>query len=244
MEYLTGGLRYGPVVRAAVYGTTSFILFVLLGRRGRRELDKVRFVVSREGMVRSTPYRKTAVRWPDIVSVRCRRVPFLKGFVEVAASHTKLYLPSTIAGFALLGTALRRGLESAGKTALCNDAFYAEMAAMGDVGERWNARAKAAFWPLTLSTIGAALFNAFVALWVWKLGPIPLVLWTAICLPAPLIVYSIADLRLNRQLKKSLMREEGTAYREDLWGELIIGFLVVMPFYGIFGIFFKTIFHP
>jgi hypothetical protein len=116
------------------------------------------------------------------------------------------------------------------------------MVAMGTMSERWNERARAAFWPIVAATIGTLLFNAFVASRVWETGSVSLIVWAGISLPMPLLVYAVADIRLNRQYEKALLLGGETTGKDDLAGELAFGFLVVAPFYGILGIIARTIF--
>ena len=242
MVYCSEGTIDVPVARAAAYCTVTFLLLAALGNLGKRELGKVRFVVSQEGIVRSDPYRKISVAWRDITGVRCGRVPFAKGRVEITTSRTRILLPSTITHFDRLSEAVQKGLERAGKAALLDNAFLRTMVAMGKVSERWNDRAKAAFWPLVAATIGIVLFNSFVTSCVWETGTVALIIWAGVGLPLPLLAYSIADIRLNRRYEKALLLGEGTAFVDDIAGELIFGLLVVAPFYGILGIIARGIF--
>ena len=242
MVYYSEGIIDVQIVRAAVYCTATFVFLAALGSLGKRELGKVRFIVSHEGVVRSDPYRKISVAWRDITGVRCRRMPFAKGHVEITTLRARLLLPSTITHFDRLGEALQKGLERSGKAALLDSALLRTMFAMGKVSERWNGRAKAAFWPLVAATIGIVLFNSFVVSCVWKTGTVPLIIWAGITLPIPLLVYAIADIRLNRRYEKSFLRGNGTAFVDDIAGELLFGLLVVAPFYGILGIVARGIF--
>ena len=242
--YLYSGVLYGPIVRATLYLTATFLLFVMLGRIGKRELDKVRFTVSPEGVARRSPYRTIALAWGDIASVRCRNIPFVKGFVELSGPRGKLLLPSTITGFALLGRAFAEGLERAGKGNLCDETALRRIAAMALVSEAWNERARVALWPLTAATIGAVLFNALTAGRVWGAGPVPLFLWASMGLPMPLLAYGIADIRLNRRLEKALLKNERYDAKSDFRSEVLFGSLVVALAYGVLGIILKPIFLP
>jgi hypothetical protein len=241
--FFSDGFLNGPVARATIYLTATFLSVVALHRIVKREIDRVRFIVMREGIARIESYRETLVKWSEITGIRCRRIPLGKGLVEITAPHRRLILPSTITNFAGLGEALRQGLATAGKAALCNDVFFRTMAVMGTVNERWNERAKAAFWPLVIATSGFVLFNSFVASRVWGVGTISVILWAGIGLPLPLLVYAIADIRCNRRLEKALLDSSGYDAARDLTGELIIGILITAPFYGIIGIIARTILH-
>lgn len=242
MVYCSEGIIDVPIVRAAGYCTATFLFLAALGSLGKRELGKVRFVVSLEGIARSDPYRKISVAWGDVTGVRCRRIPFAKGHVEITTPRTRLLLPSTITHFDRLSEAVQKGLERAGKAALLDNAFLRTMVAMGKVSERWNSRAKSAFWPLVAATIGIVLFNSFVTSCVWETGTVALIIWAGVGLPLPLLVYSIADIRLNRCYENVLLRGDGTAFVENIAGELLFGLLVVAPFYGILGIIARGVF--
>lgn len=242
--YFSDGFLNGPIARATIYLTATFLFLVALSRIAKREIDRVRFVVMREGIARMELYREIFVKWSEITGIRCRRIPLGKGLVEITAPHRRLILPSTITDFAGLGEALRQGLMYAGKETLCDETFFSRMAVMGTVNERWNERAKAAFWPIVIATIGFVLFNSFVASRVWGMGTISLIIWAGIGLPLPLLIYAIADIRCNRRLEKALLlNSSGYDAARDLVSELIIGTLIAAPFYGILGIIARTIFH-
>jgi hypothetical protein len=243
LAYIADGFLYGPMVRATAYLTATFLFLVLLGRLSRRELDKVCFTVSADGITRRDSYRKLSAAWHDITRVRCRKIPFAKGFVEITTPRNRIFLPSTITDFGTLGAGIRKGLERSGKGELCNDTFLRAMVTMGKVSESWNGRAKAAFWPLVAATILMVLFNSFVALFMWGMGEIPLIIWAGIGLPLPLLVYSIADIRCNRRLQKALLNGGEYNPARDLSSELLVGALIAAPLYGIFGIIARTIFH-
>jgi hypothetical protein len=242
MEACSGGVADPSVVRAAAAITAAFALLAVLGGLGKREFDRTRFIVSHERIVRSDAYRTVSIAWRDIVTVRNRKFPGAKRALELTASGARILLPSTIAGFGRLCAGVRRGLEQAGRGTLMDSVQLRAMAAAGDMAERWNRRAKNAFWPLSAATVGVLLFNAFVASRVWGTGTLSLVVWAGIGLPLPLLVYAVADIRCNRTFEKALLSGSGNAYKEDLVTELIIGFLVVAPFYGILGIIARTIF--
>lgn len=241
--YIADGFLYGPMVRATAYLTATFLLLVLLGRLGRRELDKVCFTVSAEGIARRDSYRRLSAAWHDITRVRCRKYPFVKGFVEITTHRGRIFLPSTITDFGRLGAGIRKGLERSGKGELCSDAFLRAMVTMGKVSESWNGRAKKAFWPLVAATIAMVFFNSFVASFIWGMGEIPLIIWAGIGLPLPLLVYSIADIRCNRCLEKALLNNSEYDPARDLSSELLIGALIAAPLYGIIGIIARTIFR-
>ncbi len=234
--YISDGFVYGPIARATVYLTATFLFLFAFSRIAKREIDRVRFVVMREGVARIESYRKVVVKWGEIANIRCRRIPFTKGLVEISTPRSRLILPSTITDFARLGEALRYGLAYTGRAELCNDAFFREMAVMGTVNERWNERARTTFRPLVIATIGFVLFNSFVASRVWGMGLIPLMIWAGIGLPLPLLIYSIADIRCNRRLEKALLSCSDYDVKSDFLSELIIGVLIVAPIYGILGI--------
>jgi hypothetical protein len=227
MTYCTEGLLNWPAIRAAVSLTATFLLLVALGRLAKREFGRTRFIVSHEGIVRRDLYRTVSIAWRDIVSVRRRRRPGAKGALEITAPYARLLLPSTITEFGRFCGAVRNGLERA---------------AMGTVSERWNERAKAAFWPLAAAAVGTLLFNAFVVSRVWEMGPAALIVWAGTGLPMPLVVYSVADIRFNRRLEKALLAGNNSAAEDDFAAEIVVGFLVVAPLYGILGIIAKTIF--
>jgi hypothetical protein len=236
------GFPEGPIVRAAVYSTAAFMLFAALGLIGKREFDRTRFIVSFDGFVRRDPYRTVSVAWRDITIVKGRMVPGAKGALEIRAPHARILLPSTITGFGRLCGAIQRGLERAGRPAVLDNELLRTMVAMGTVSERWNERAKAAFWPIAAATIGTVLFNAFVASCVWETGSVSLIIWAGISLPIPLLAYAVADFRCNRQCEKALLLGNETPVKDDLAGELAFGFLVVAPLYGVLGIIARTIF--
>ena len=244
MTVMSDGIPDGPIVRATVYATAAFLLFAALARLGKREFDRTRFIVSNEGVVRRDPYRTISLAWCDITGVRHRRTPGAKGALEITAPHARLLLPSTIAGFGQLCGAIQKGLERAGRPELMDSGLLRTMVAMGTMSERWNARAKSAFWPIAAATVGTLLLNAFVSSRVWGTGTVALIVWAGITLPLPLLVYAIADIRLNRTFEKALLSGSGTAVKDDLAGELVFGFLVAAPFYGVIGIIAKTIFLP
>lgn len=232
----------GPIVRATMYTTAVFLFFAALARLGKREFDRTRFIVSLDGFVRRDPYRTVSVAWRDITSVRRRRVPGAKGALEIRAPHARILLPSTISGFGRLCGAIQKGLERAGRPELMDSGLLRTMVAVGIMSERWNERARVAFWPIVAATIGTLLFNAFVTSRVWETGSVSLIIWAGISLPMPLLTYAVADFRLNRECEKALLLGNETPVKEDCAGELVFGFLVVAPFYGILGIIARTIF--
>jgi hypothetical protein len=242
MTVVSDGLSDGPIVRATMYATAAFLFFAALAWRGKREFDRTRFIVSNEGIVRRDKYRTMSAAWREITGVRHRRIPGAKGALEITASHARLLLPSTIAGFGQLCGTIQKGLERAGRPELMDSGCLRAMVAMGAMSERWNARAKRAFWPIVAATVGTILVNAFVASRVWGTGIVALIVWAGMTLPLPLLVYAIADIRLNRKLEKALLSGSGPDVKDDLAGELVFGFLVAAPFYGIIGIIAKTIF--
>lgn len=239
---LSEGILDGPIVRAAAYTTAAFLFFTALAKIGKREFDKTLFIVSNEGIIRRDPFRTLSAAWHDIIGVRNRRIPGAKGSLEIRTPHARILLPSTISGFGQLCGAIQKGLERAGRGGLMDSGFLRTMTAMGTMSERWNARAKASVWPIIAATLGTLLLNVFVALCVWKTGPVSLIVWAGITLPLPLLVYSVADIRLNRSIERALLLDNGTDIKEDLAGELAFGFIVTAPFYGILGIIAKTIF--
>ena len=242
MTMLSDGVPDSMIVRATVYSTAAFLLFSALAVLGKREFDRTRFIVSYEGIVRRDQFRTISAPWRDITGVRHRRIPGAKGSLEIAVPHARLLLPSTIAGFGQLCGAIQKGLERAGRPELMDCGLLRTMVAMGTMSERWNARAKHAFWPMVAATVGILLFSAFVASHVWDTGTVALIMWGGITLPLPLLVYAVADIRLNRKFEKALLSGSGTAVKDDIAGELVVGFLIVAPFYGILGIIAKTIF--
>jgi hypothetical protein len=242
MEVCSGGVSDGSIFRAAAYTTATFILLAMLGRLGKREFDRTRFIVSLDGIIRRDPYRTVSVTWRDITGVRVRRIPGAKGALEITAPGARIFLPSTISGFEQLCGAIQGGLERAGRAELLDSGFLRVMAAMGTMSERWNQRAKKAFWPIVAASVGTLLFSVFVGLLVWETGTLSLIVWAGITLPLPLLVYAVADFRLNRKIEKSLLAGSGSAFTEDLAGEFFSGFLIVAPFYGILGIIARTIF--
>jgi hypothetical protein len=236
------GFPDAPIVRAAVYSTAAFMLLTALGLIGKREFARTSFIVSFDGLVRRDPYRTVSVAWRDITCVRGRRVPGAKGALEIRAPYARILLPSTIAGFGRLCGEIRKGLERAGRAELIDSGLLRAMVAVGTMSERWNERARAAFWPIVAATLGTLLFNAFVASRVWEIGSVSLVIWAGIGLPVPLLAYAVADIRLNRKYEKALLLGSAITGEEDLAGELVFGFLVVAPIYGILGIIARTIF--
>ncbi|MBN1128533.1 MAG: hypothetical protein JXA71_06080 [Chitinispirillaceae bacterium] len=238
------GFPDAPVVRAAVYSTVAFLLCAALGLIGKRESARTRFIVSFDGIVRRDPYRTVSMAWRDITFVRGRRMPGAKGALEIRTSHTRILLPSTIESFGRLCDEIRKGLERAGRPAVMDSVLLRDVVAMGTMSERWNERARAAFWPIVGATLGTLLFNAFVASRVWEAGSVTLIIWAGISLPMPLLAYAVADFRLNRQCEKALLLGNETPVKDNLAGELAFGFLAVAPFYGILGIIARTIFLP
>jgi hypothetical protein len=242
--YFYAGILNGQAVRASSYCTATFLLVVLFGRLSQRELGKVRFIVSPEGVARRAPFRTIGLRWEDIEQVRCRRLPFVKGFVEISGGRRKLLLPSTIAEFALLGQEIARGLERAGKGNRCNDATLQRIGAMALVAEGRNERARRSFLPFTAATIGTVLFNALIAARVWAAGPIPIIFWASCVLPLPLLAYSIADARLNRRHGIALVNGDDFDARSAFRSELLFSALITTLAYGVLGIVIKPIFLP
>jgi hypothetical protein len=242
MELFYQGVSDGSAFRAAAYATATFLFLVLLGRLGKREFDRTRFIVSLDGLIRRDPYRTVSVTWRDITGVRVRRIPGAKGALEITAPGAKIVLPSTILGFGQLCGAIQRGLERAGRAELLENGFLRVMEAMGTMSERWNERAKKAFWPIVAATVGTLSFNILVSSLVWETGTLSLIVWAGTTLPLPLLVYAVADFRLNRKFEKALRAGSNTAVKDDLAGELVFGFLIVAPVYGIFGIIARTIF--
>jgi hypothetical protein len=242
MELYSHGIHDGPEFRAAAYSTATFILLVALGRLGKREFDRTRFIVSLDGISRRDPYRTVSMAWRDITGVRVSRKPGAKGALEITTLEARMLLPSTISGFEKLCSTIQKGLERAGRAELLDSGFLGLMAAMGTMSERWNKRAKKAFLPIVAATVGTLLFNAFVGSLVWEAKTLSLIVWAGITLPLPLLVFAVADFRLNRKVENVLIAGSGGAFREDLAGELVFGFIVVAPFYGILGILARTIF--
>jgi hypothetical protein len=231
-----------PVVRAAVSSTAAFLLLAALGLTGKRGFARTRFIVSIDGIVRRDPYRTVSVAWRDITGVRGRRAPGAKRALEIAAPHASILLPSTIAGFGRLCGEIRKGLEGTGRPELMDSGLMRAMTAAGVMSERWNGRARHAFLPIVAATLGTLLFNAFVASRVWGIGSVSLIIWAGITLPLPLLAYAVADFRFNRAHERALLQGGGSPFREDMAGELAVGFLAVAPLYGILGIIARTIF--
>ncbi|MCU0609752.1 MAG: hypothetical protein MUF22_08315 [Chitinispirillaceae bacterium] len=242
--YVTVGFMYAPVLRATLFLTGSFVLLLIVGRISRAELNRVRFVISPNGIGRIDGLRKTQLPWREVTAIRYRRFPFVKGFIEIISAKGKLILPSTIIGFGLLGESLKTGLDNANRSrrgTLMSDRMLRKIAIMGMVSELWNERARLAFWPLIAATVSCVLFCAFIAARIWGLEPVALIIWSGLGLPAPILAYSIADFRQNRRIEHT--HSHSTT---DPWhgfsGELCFGALIVALIYGIAGIVFSGLF--
>lgn len=235
---------YGPALRATLYLTATFILVLLLGRAGKRALERVSFLVSSDGIVRRDPYRIMSLAWNDVETLRCRRPLFMKPFVEISDGRRKLLLPSTISRFADLGIALRQCCVRAGKGELVTDEIVRKVTAMAAVSERWNRRSRAALLPIVAATVGTLLSSALVASVFWERAPLQVLVWTAMGLPVPLAVYSFADLRINRRHEYCLLSGIDFSEKRVLIAELRAAVLAGSLAYGLFGIVFKTIFLP
>jgi hypothetical protein len=242
--YFYSGMINGVIARTASSSTLTFLLIAALGRLSSRELAKVRFIVSREGIIRKTPFRTTGIRWTEVDRLSCRSMPFVKGFVALHGRKRSLLLPSTIVGFASLGEAISRELHRAGKASLYDETLVTRMAAFGRVAEAWNERARAYLVRFTVATIGAAALNALTAGKLWAFSPVPLILWASIGIPLPLVAYAVADARFNRRYEKALIGGFDFDKRQAFRNELLMSALVASLAYAVLGILIKPIFLP
>jgi hypothetical protein len=243
-SYLVYGSVPAPAVRATIFLSGTYFFLLLFARLARREMDAVRFLVTPDSLVFKNSFAITTIAYADAIAFTGRKFPFIKGFAELRAPGRKITIPSTLRDFGGLVEALAAGLSAAGKAGLCTDEKMRRLKRIALVSEFSYARSRAAFSPLVFATIAAALAGAFIASEMWETAEFPLLIWMGLSLAVPIIIYGIADFRLNGQIDRQIRRSPLAVPRVSLRDEIVAASLTVALHYATIGILFKVLLLP
>jgi hypothetical protein len=239
-SYLAHGNVYLPLQRAVMYMSGTFFILLLLARFGRKEMDAIRFIITDHALIRTTSLSTIAIPFSDMSGCLVRTFPLIKGFVKVTGPNRSMVLPSTIRHFGDMVEALLEKIAQSGRGDLCGKETTDALRRIALIAAFSQARSRACFFPLIYGTVLSALADAFIAGVIWRAGNMTLVIWVGFGLIMPLLVYGLADFRLNRSTERQLKRDPAGIPRLSLKSEVILSSLVVFMVYAIAGIFFKA----
>jgi hypothetical protein len=240
-SYIVFGSVYGPLQRVTMYLSVTYFLILLIARFARNEMDKIRFIVSDRSITRASTFSTTTIPYSAISRCSIRAFPLIKGFVRITAANSRITLPSTIHRFDDLAEGLIERLTMNGRNDLCSTRDINALRRIACVAAFSQARSRAAFFPLVYATIITAAFNAFIAGLIWGANGISVVVWSGLSLFAPLLVYGLADFRLNRNVERQLLHDPSALPRLQLSEELLLSSLVIAGVYACAGFLFKKL---
>ncbi|MBN2037916.1 MAG: hypothetical protein JW768_14335 [Chitinispirillaceae bacterium] len=244
VSLLTYGVVYAPLQRASMYLSATYVILLLLARFAHIEISRVQFILTPSSLVHKSTFSFIEIPYQDMTRCDIRTIPLIKGFIAVSAPGKRIILPSTITRFGDLAACLVKRLQAAGNGALCSAAHTHTLRRIALVTEFSHARSRAAFFPLVYATVCSTLANAFIAAMIWNGSGFAQVVWTGITLFMPLLVYGLADFRLNRSLAKQLKRDPACLPHLTLGSELLLALFIVGMSYALLGIAFKAFFVP
>jgi hypothetical protein len=239
---LAFGTVLAPLQRAVMYMSATYFFILLISRFMRKEMDRVRYTLTDRSIIQESPFSITEIPFADIQTCAIRSFPLVKGYVRITAAGRRILLPSTIHRFSDLVEELALRLSSCGRSDLCGTQNSNALRRIACIAEFSHARSRAAFFPLIYGTILTVAANAFIAGALWGASAINQVIWMGGTMTAPLLVYGLADFRLNRTIERQLLRDPAALPRLSLRDELILSSLVITGVLAVAGILFKAYF--
>jgi hypothetical protein len=239
-SFLVYGTVFAPLERAVMYLSVTYFFLLLIARFMRKEMDRVRFILTDHSIIHESAYTRTEIPFATMERCAVRSFPLIKGYVRITAARRRIVLPSTIHRFSELAEELGNRLSSSGRSDLCGAEKTNALRRIACIAEFSQARSRAAFFPLVHGTILSATANACIAGFIWGVSGVDQVIWMGIGLTVPLCIYGLADFRLNRSVERQLLRDPAALPRLSLHQELIFSSLAIMGLQAIAGILFKA----
>lgn len=174
------------------------------------DLQRTRFVLSRDKLVVVSARRTKALSLGDVQEVGYRGLPLGHGHGYLRATSGRLVLPFVIQDIHSLVAGLRENLARIGKESISSGESARRLQCAATIADLRAARASHALGPVTGYALMLAALSLLTARWIWML-PVPIsVAWSLCGAIFPLLGFLVADLILSVRSAFLLERDPKT----------------------------------